>query len=424
MSREAPLADYAYDFIKNICQKIGPRYSSSKEEKEANLWIKEEFSTYLDEVNIEEFKTNPNLYPQGVFKATGIFIGIAWLFMFLRFPFVIFSAVFILLGLFVLITELMMLKRWIKIFFKSGISSNVWGNITPSGDVKFRIIFEGHTDSAKMMRAVNENADPKIIFLGLGFLYIIYTLVIALVKFFAFLFLGEAIVLYSNNLIQWTMYDWIYFIPWIILFPSAIYLIFSVTGNTVVEGANDNLSGTAVSAAIGKYFSENRPKNVELIVGSMGSEEIGDRGAKFFVDTHGDLLKDSYGFIIDSAGSGDKIYIVEKDKMHLTTYSQEVIERIEKAYIAYKEENPNVIKCERGGLTVGSSDACMYSKAGYKASFIITVGEKLNKPPHWHSVTDTWQNIDKNVLKNVIGICLKFVEIVDKEAESRETLKK
>ena len=317
----------------------------------------------------------------------------------------------------------MLLKRWIKVFFKSGISTNVWGRIKPSGDIKFRIVFEGHTDSAKMMRAVNENADPKIVFLGLGFLYIIYTLIMSLVKFFALVFSGEAIVLFSNEFIQWTIYDWVYFIPWLILFPSALYLIYSVTGNEVVEGANDNLSGSAVSAAVGKFFAENRPKNIELIIGSMGSEEIGDQGAKAFVDKHGDLLKDSYGFIIDSAGCGDKIYIVEKDKMHRTTYSQEVVERIEKAYELYKQENPDVIKCERGGLLLGSSDACMYSKAGHKASFIITVGEVLNKPPHWHSLTDTWQNIEKNVLENIIGICLKFVEIVDKEAESREPLK-
>jgi hypothetical protein len=424
MSREDPLADYAYDFIKDICEKFGPRFSSSQQEKEANKWIKGEFSNYCDEVNLEEFKTNPNLYPHGIFKITGIFVALAWIFIPLIFPLSVFSFIFILLGLFVLVTELMMLKRWIKIFFKSGTSSNVWGRIKPSGDIKFRVIFEGHTDSAKVMRAVNENADPKVILLVFGFGYILFTLIMGIIKVLAQIIGGTAITLYSNGIIQWTLIDWIYFIPWFILFPSLLYLIYGLTGNTVVEGANDNLSGSAVSAAVAKYYFENRPKNIEIIIGSMGSEEIGDRGAKFFVDNHGDLLKDCYAFIIDSAGTGDKIYIVEKDKMHLTTYSPEVVELIEKAYELHKQENPNIIKCERGGLALGSSDACMYSKAGYKASFIITIGEKLNKPPHWHSVTDTWQNIEKKVLKDIIGICLKFVEIVDKEAESRESLKK
>ena len=95
MSREEPLAEYAYNFIKDICQKFGPRFSSSKEETEANLWIKEKFSTYLDEVNLEEFKTNPNLYPNGVFKTTGVFICSSWIFFPFRFPFLIFTSIFI-----------------------------------------------------------------------------------------------------------------------------------------------------------------------------------------------------------------------------------------------------------------------------------------------------------------------------------------
>ena len=99
-------------------------------------------------------------------------------------------------------------------------------------------------------------------------------------------------------------------------------------------------------------------------------------------------------------------------------YSPEVVERIEKAYYSYKEDNPDAMPCERGGIPLGSSDACMYSKAGYKASFIIIIDGKVKKPAHWHSVTDIYSNIDKKVLKNVIGIGIKFVELVDKEFES------
>ena len=205
MSREEPLADYGYNFIKDICEKFGPRYSSSKEEKEANLWIKDEISKYADNVVLEEFKTNPNLYPQGVFKTTGVLAGTAWIFMPLAFPLSIFSAIFILLGLFVLFAELMGLKRWIKIFFKTGTSSNVWGTIKPTGDVKYRVIIEGHTDSAKMMRAVNENADPNMPLLGLGFLYIFFTLIMAIIKFIAQIISGDAIILYQIGLIQWTI---------------------------------------------------------------------------------------------------------------------------------------------------------------------------------------------------------------------------
>ena len=417
MKVDDSLTDYAYDFIKKICEKFGPRYSSSEAEKKANLWIKEEFDGYCDEVHLEEFKTNPNLYPQGLIKICGVLAGVAWIFMPLKYPYSILSGIFILLAIFVLITELMMLKRWIRIFFKSGTSSNVWGTIKPSNEIKYRIILEGHTDSAKVMRAVNENADPKTILLGFGFVYLFFTLILSLIKFFVVLFAGEGIVLFSNDIMQVTIIDWIYFIPWLVLFPGFLYLIYGLTGNTVVEGANDNLSGSAVSAAVGKFFYNKRPKNIEIIIGSMGSEEIGDRGAKHFVDNHGDLLKESYAFIIDSAGVGDKIYIVEKDTMHLTKYSQEVVERIEKAYELFKKDNPDVLACERGGIPLGSSDACMYAKAGYKASFIITIGEKLKKPPHWHSVSDTWQNIDKKVLRDIIGICIEFIELVDKEFE-------
>lgn len=423
MSIDDSYADYAFNFIKNICEKFGPRYSSSEAEKNANLWIKDEFAKFCDETHKEEFETNPNLYPMGIFKLTGFFAGISFLFMPLIFPLSIIAAIFIIIGLFVLISELFFIKRWIKFLFKKGISSNVWGVIKPTNETKFRIIFEGHTDSAKQMKmAEYERAPPLTKFL-LGFIYIFFTLIMSIIKFFAQLFNGVSIVQYTSGFFQWTIIDWIYFIPFVILFPCFIFLIRGFTGRIVVPGANDNLSGSAVSAAVGKYFSEHRPENVEIIIGSMGSEEIGDQGAKYFVNQHPELLKNSYAFVLDTIGAGKKMYIIEKDFMHMTKYSREVITRIENAYNIYKKENPTAISCAKGSIPLGSSDACMYSKAGYKASFVIVIaGDGLKKPKGWHSLRDNIDIIEKNVLQDLIGICLKFVELVDKEVEDREEL--
>ncbi|MCP4760936.1 MAG: Zn-dependent exopeptidase M28 [archaeon] len=422
MKVDDSLTDYAFNFIKQICEKYGPRYSSSKAEKDANLWIKDEFDNYCDETYIDEFETNPNLYTQGFIKMAFILVTISIFFIPLIYPLPIIAALLVIYALFVIYTELFLVKRWIKIFFKKGVSTNTWGKIKPTGETKFRIIFEGHTDSAKMMRLANFDRNPPIPVLITGLLFIVFTLIMGIVKFVALSVMGDAIdsTVLLSGLIQWTIIDWIYFIPSIILFPGFIYLIYGLTGNVVVDGANDNLSGSAVSAAVGKYFSlsENRPKNVEIIIASMGSEEIGDQGANAWVAKHGDLLENAYAFVIDSAGAGSELFIVEKDGMHKVTHSPEVVERMKKAYNHHNKEYPDAISLGSGNLSLGSSDACMYIRAGYKSAFmIVNSGGGLNKPANWHSVTDTWDNIEKKALRDIIGIALNFVEIVDKEYE-------
>jgi len=418
MKVDDSLSNYAYDFIKKICVKFGPRYSSSDAEKEANLWIKEEFNDYCDETYVEEFKTNPNLYPQGIIKMCGFLGGMSFLFMPLMFPFSILSAVCIFLLIFVLYSELFLIKRWIKIFFKKGTSSNVWGRIKPSGPVKFRIILEGHTDSAKMMRLVNGNKEPPMKIFAIGILYLLFTLIMSILKFILQLLIRDSLILAAplSGLIQWTVIDWIYFVPWLFLFPCFLYLLYGLTGKAVVDGANDNLSGSAVAAAVGKYYSSNRLKNVELIIASMGSEEIGDQGAKAWVDKHGDLLKNAYAYVIDSAGAGKELFIIRKDGMHRVIYTSEVIERMNKAYELHKQEYPDAISLGEGNISIGSSDACMYIRGGFKSAFIIVhEGDGLKKPPHWHSMTDQFTEIDKKVLRDTIGMALNFVKLVDEE---------
>ncbi|TFG05773.1 MAG: M28 family peptidase [Promethearchaeota archaeon] len=417
MQANESLTEYAYNMIKHLEETFGPRYSSSEAEKKANLWVKEEFSKFCDEVHQEEFETRPNAYPQGIIKITGVLAGIAFIFMPFVFPLPLFSAIFVLLGLFILITNLFLGQRWLGFLFKRGISSNVYGIIRPSGEVKYRILFEGHIDSAKQLRIGEYERLPAKRFL-LGILYLVFTVVISLLKFFAQLE-GTILIYLEAGPFQWTLYDWIYFLALIILYPCFIFIIWGLTGNVVVPGAADNLSGIAVTAALGKYVSQNRPKHIEIIVASMGSEEIGSRGADYFVQQHGELLQNGIAYVIDDSGAGDTFYLVEKSILYGISFDPEAMNRIETAHTHYKTEVPDAVPLKRGNVILGASDAAVYVKAGYKSGFILGIldreGARIAKPPHWHSIHDTWKNINKKMVRDNIGIALKFVELLDSE---------
>src|SRR5271157_1556439 len=222
---------------------------------------------------------------------------------------------------------------------------------------------------------------------------------------------------------QWSSVDLLYFLPTAILFPSFLYLIYGFTGDKVVPGASDNLSGCAVAAAVGKYFSEHRLNHVEIIVGSMGSEECGDRGARDFVNRHGDLLKNAYAYCVEEASTGNTFQFIEKD-FHTKGmfYSPEVLDRMEKAAARHARDYPDAYPFMRRRLSFGSSDSCQYLVAGYKASFVISIEKpegsatKITaKPPNWHSMRDSWERTNDKTLRDSIGMAMEFCMLVDEE---------
>jgi len=422
------LVEYAADYIKQIIVKFGPRYGCSKAERDANLWTKEEiFAKFCDETHFEEFQTEVELYPQGLVKVCGVLATVALVFMPMGFGLAVIAAALVILGLVVFYTELFLMKRWIAFMFKKGTSSNAWGVVKPSGEVKFRVVLEGHVDSAKQMRMA-EKENLTFTPLILGFVYLFFTIIMGVIKFLGFVLPGDFIgTLAAWGPFQWSVLDWFYFVPIAFLFPCFVYLVRGFTGDKIVPGASDNLSGVAVSAAVGKYFSEpaHRLKHVELIIGSMGSEESGDRGARDFVARHGDLLENAYAYCIEEASTGTAFNIIDKD-FHTfgKYYSPEVRDRIDKAAERHARDNPDAYKVSHRTLPFGSSDACMYLNAGYKSSFIISLEEKVDsggkkkgiaKPATWHSMKDNWDRTNKQTLRDSIGMAIEFCKIVDEE---------
>ena len=408
-------SDYMYSIINNICQKFGPRYSSSQAEEDANIWIKDELDKFADETFLDEYNVRPAMYPQGFIKIAGILGLTSPLFMIFQFPLPIFSAVFVIIALWVLYSEMMLMKGWIWPFFKKRTSSNVFGIIKPTDEVKFRIIFEGHSDSAKEMNIASYPPKLRRWIAIIGLYFLAHTIIFSIWKFTYQIVGGFPLVIFNTPIISWTIIDVIYFISLIVIYPFFIWILKGFLGKTVVLGANDNLSATAVTLAIGKYLSNNRPKNVEIWVGSQGSEEVGDKGAGAFVKKYGKkgVLDDSFTVVLECCGAAEAMAIIEKD-MHRAIYDKDINDLLEKSYNLVKEENPEILKLKRVNLKIGACDACQYIHNGYKASAMFGIEEKKNKAVNWHSVKDTPENIEKKVLKDFLNVSLKFVELIDK----------
>lgn len=414
MKVDESYSDYMYDIVDTICNRFGPRYSCSETERKANEWIKEELDKFCDKTFIDEFQARPAMYPQGLIKIAAIFGVLAPLFIPFRFPIPIFATIFIGLAFWVLYSELMLMKGWIWPFFKKKKSSNVFGIIKPSEEIKFRLIFEGHTDSAKEMNIASYSPKARKYIAILGIYYLIHTIIFSIWKLIGSGLNSGVYSIYEYYLFSWTIVDLIYFFSLIIIFPFFIWTITGFLGNAVVLGANDNLSASAVVIALGKYLAQNKPKNIEVWVGSQGSEEVGDRGAEAFVEKYGalGLLDNSYTVVLECCGAAEDMFLIERD-MHQAVYDVEINDMLREAHTEVKRDNPTLIDIRSGRLKIGSCDACRYIHKGYKASALMGMEHLKNKAVNWHSINDAPNNINKKILMNFLDVCLKFVEIID-----------
>jgi len=71
-----------FNFIKDVCEKVGPRLAFSKKEKEGAEYIEKEFKKYCDETQTEKFQARTGPF-QLDFRLTAFFyVTAAFLYLF------------------------------------------------------------------------------------------------------------------------------------------------------------------------------------------------------------------------------------------------------------------------------------------------------------------------------------------------------
>ncbi len=391
--------NYALRSIKKVCKDIGPRPGGYESEKKAQEFVAEDLKKYADSVDIEPFDVHPKAF-MGWFVICGILgiIGITAL----NFGFAVITLCCFTIAAILILGEFLFYKKVIDFLFPKKTSHNVYATRKASGETKRHIILSGHIDSAYEWRYTFFGG-KALLFSGLisaivGMLFIIVITVIGISQGLLFEAPdGLLLVLYRVSII--------FIIPF-------FGLIVFVNFKRPVEGANDNLTGVFVSAAVLKFLSDNnvRFENTDVSVLSTGCEEEGLRGADAFGRKHkaeftGDV--ETVVLVSDTLKDYDCMAIYTKDMSGTVRNSMQASALFKKA-----GETAGV-ELEYSLLYAGSSDAAAFSKLGITSSTFASMDP--GPPRYYHTRLDTAEIMEPKTIEKSIEILLEAVYLFDEQ---------
>lgn len=396
--------NYAIKNIKKVCKDFGPRPVGSEAEKNAQLHMKSELETSCDTVSREEYKCSDKAFMSWV-PIGAVLLIISTIMFTLGLPAVSLAAST--LTLFFILTEFIFYKPVLDVFFPKKTSGNVIGVRKASGETKKRIILAGHTDSAFEWTYTYHGGHNAV-------LAIILTAVIAILfgiggSIYAIVARPNGIVWMGDNLALKIIAVITY-----VTVPVLVAAIFFTNYKRPVVGANDDLSGCFISAAVMKFLAANdiRFENTEIVSALVGGEEAGLRGSKAFMKAHAKEYKDEKDvqtiFIaVDTIREHEFMTIYDKDMTGTVKNDSRVAKLIQESAKDIGYEVP--LKA----IELGSTDAAAASQAGIPAASFVAMDPSPAR--YYHTRLDTEENLDPKTLEIGLKIALEAVFKFDEQ---------
>lgn len=187
--------------------------------------------------------------------------------------------------------------------------------------------------------------------------------------------------------------EWVLSLPTWIAFALALEIVLR---DEVVPGAADNLSGAAALPVLARRLLPRQRPDVELVFVASGCEEAGLGGAAALVrDRAADWSKDvTVVLAIDTLSNGH---------LHYLSGEGEVVVHRVPPWLTAVADRLAASDARFGAVTghlppIGASDALPFLVAGFPALCVTRLDDELGAPHHYHSPTDTLENLDRTQL--------------------------
>ena len=396
------MTNFSVRGIKKICKDVGPRPAGSEQEHEAQKLMAAELDGACDKVEIEPFDVHPGAF-LGWILTDGIMMIAAIVLFFFGMSAI--ALALCALSLIFAIVEFLLYKKLLDPFFPKKTSHNVVAVRKPKGEVRRRIIFSGHADSANEWRFTYYGGSKLLVpIIGLSFVGILLGLVLGIWAVAA----GHAFSAADSGALNVMRYVFLAWIP--ILFTA----LFFENKKRPVMGANDDLTGCFISMAVVKYMQQHdiRFENTEVWVVLTGSEEAGLRGAKAFCKAHKNELGD-----VETVFVGlDTI----RDYDFAAVYSRDLTGTVKNdagACALVKEAAKQTgLDLPYKSVFFGPPAAAAVTQAGMKAVSVAAMDPAPAK--YYHTRLDTADNLDIKTVEAVLGVALETAFLFDEKGLS------
>lgn len=385
--------DYSMSAIKYICTELPPRESGSQGERQAQEYLKSEIidNGWADSVTIEEFPVAPKAF-MGFSKILPILILIGIIFY--AFGVVWAPLIMCVISLVIFIAEFGLYKQFLDPLFKTATSSNLIAVKNPQKTAKKRIIFSGHSDAAYEWTIFNKFG--KGMFIG--------GLALAIIGVLLIMALSIASIAIGYKL--WML------IVMLCCLPGFVALFFFSNFKKVVQGANDNLTGTLAAISVLKYLKEAgiEYEDTEVMALITGSEEAGLRGAKAFAAAHKEQCEE-----IPTMFIGLETF---RDLPHMTNYVRDLsgtVKHHPEAIALIDEAAEKVFgkPLPHGSVFLGASDSAAMSQAGIKAGAIAAMDPA--PAAYYHTRKDNCDNLDPECFSKGLELTLTVLGLYAKK---------
>ena len=401
-------AEYMVDEITHIIKTFEKREPGSKGEFQACEYmtgvLKNECG--CDSAEVEEFKENPGSFFGWIyFTITFVLVAIA-----LYFVFPIISVILIAAGLFIAFMQFGLYKKFVDKAFEEKTGYNVTAVKKPTGEVKRRLVFNGHPDAAwewPVNYALGGvGFESHAIICGIGAVFYIVVSILYLANF------GFAGLLVNSNVTAGDAW-YIKAALWGLLFvPFEFGLYFMWNKKRIVDGANDNLSGCYMGIAVLKALKDEgiELENTELAVVLTGSEEAGLRGSMAWSEAHKGEWQDvpTFFFSYDTIHDPKYLMVNYRDLNGTVKADKDVSDLF---FEAAKAVNVPVLKGWVPPLG-GATDNAAFTKGGFRSTGITGLNHKLEDYYH-----DTYDNMNNEGLANCFAATVKALEMFDDGAK-------
>ncbi len=404
-------AKYMIDEITHIIKTFEKREPGSKGELQACEYMADVLKKDCgcDSAEVESFKENPGSFFGWIyFTITFVLAAIV-----LYFFFPLISLILIIAGLIIVLMEFGVYKKFVDWAFPEKTGHNVTAVKHPTGEVKRRLVFNGHPDAAwewpvnYKLGGVGFEGHAIICAIGAVFYIVVSFLYLKNCGF-------RGIAINSGYSVGSAWY--IKAAVWGLLFvPFEFGLYFMWNKNRIVDGANDNLTGCYMGIAVLKALKDEgvELENTELAVVLTGSEEAGLRGAKAWSEAHKDDWHDvpTFFFSYDTIYDPKYLMVNYRDLNGTVKADKDVCDLFLEAAQAID------VPIKKGWVPPlgGATDNAAFTQAGFRSTGITGLNHKLED--YYHTRRDTYDNMNPEGLSNCFAATVKALEMFDNGAK-------